>query len=79
MSRPIEPGQEFVAAAPDPSGPVSIRISDYEPGSVVARFIAGDTGASGIVWIEDLHDSPTTRDGQPRRTGYVLDTSKEQQ
>ncbi|WP_225811297.1 hypothetical protein [Streptomyces spinosus] len=23
--------------------------------------------------IDQLHDSPTTRDGQPRRTGYALE------
>lgn len=88
MSRPIEPGQEYVAAAPVQSEPVPLfvrirvkGISRYQRGHAKANVVTVTADGREIrhraLSMDQLHDTATTRDGQPRKTGYILDTSKE--
>ena len=71
---PITPGQVYRSC--DPRGGPRIRIVSYTPGTSRARVVDAYSGKQprGIL-VNSLHDSPMTRSGQPRRTGYVLETS----
>lgn len=88
MSRPIEPGQEFVSAAPMRSEPVPrhvrIRVkgvprwSGFNKVNVVTVLPGGREVRPRAIEATQLHDT-ATHNGQPRTTGYILDTTKEQQ
>ncbi|MFF4489464.1 hypothetical protein ACFY0F_23695 [Streptomyces sp. NPDC001544] len=69
---PIEPGQTYRSC--DPRGGPRIRIKSLAPGGSRAHVVDAVTGKRPR-WVlaAALHESPTTRDGQPRRTGYALE------
>ena len=68
----IQPGQTYRSL--DPRGGPRIRIEKYTPGSNRAHVVDADTGKRfRQILVTALHGSPTTRDGQPRRTGYALE------
>ena len=84
----IQPGQIYrsLSSRHHPcDGPTRILIKSWAPygagnsGAGNARVVT--LGRSGkelrerSVSLDQLHDSPLTRDGQPRRTGYVLEAS----
>jgi hypothetical protein len=69
----IQPGQTYRSA--DPRGGPRIRIERYTPGHDRAWIVDAQDGKRGRwILVRSLHDSPTTRDGKPRRTGHVLET-----
>lgn len=50
-----------------------IRILRYTPGDHSAQVVDAVTGKRQRgIFVRSLHDSATTRDGRPRRTGYAL-------
>lgn len=68
---PIKPG--LVYRSCDPRGGPSIRIVTVNPNS--AEVVDTQTGKRPRRILDKfLHDSPLTKTGQPRRTGYVLET-----
>ncbi|MFI8872430.1 hypothetical protein [Streptomyces sp. NPDC055243] len=68
----IQPGQIYRSC--DPRGGPRIRISSFTPGHSRAHVIDADTGKRyRQILVTALHANPNTRDGQPRRTGYVLE------
>lgn len=70
---PVEPGQVYRSC--DPRGGPSIRISAYTPGHDHAHVVDAVTGKRPRwILVDQLHPTATTRDGKPRRTGYILDT-----
>jgi hypothetical protein len=67
----IRPGQIYTDC--DPRGGATIRIVSYTPGSNRVHVVDAITGKRPrSVLAARLHDSATTRDGKPRRTGYAL-------
>ncbi|WP_329215159.1 hypothetical protein OG352_06175 [Streptomyces sp. NBC_01485] len=69
----IQPGQIYQSC--DPRGGPRIRVERYTPGHNRAWVVDADTGKRGRwILVSALHDSPTTGDGQPRRTAYALET-----
>ncbi|MFF7130357.1 hypothetical protein [Streptomyces sp. NPDC008240] len=69
---PIQPGQTYRSL--DPRGGPRIRIESYRPGDLRAHIVDAATGKRfRQILVTALHDSPTTRDGQPRRAGYALE------
>lgn len=86
---PIEAGQVYRSALPVPSEPGEryrrIKVVDKyisTPGvygfnkvDVVTLTKDGREIRGRAIEVTQLHDSPTTRDGKPRRTGYVLEQS----
>lgn len=86
-SRPVERGQEYVAVQAVASEPVPRFIRIRVVGRPHASSGGWNFGKVDVVTVTpdgrelryraidmaQLHDSPTTRDGQPRKTGYVLD------
>lgn len=95
MSRPIAPGQEFVSATPTRVASASsympnehyvrIRVkgvprwSGFNKVTVVTVLPGGREVRPRAIEASQLHDTATTQAGQPRTTGYILDTTKEQQ
>ncbi|MFD7016076.1 hypothetical protein [Streptomyces sp. NPDC059928] len=72
----IEPGSTYHSC--DPRGGLPIRIDAYTPGHDHAYVVDAITGKRPRwILVTALHDSPLTRDGKPRRTGYALDTGGE--
>lgn len=70
----IEPGQVYRSC--DPRGGASIRISSWRPGDARAYVIDAVTSKRyRQILVSQLHDSPTTKTGRPRRTGYALETT----
>ena len=79
----IELGQVYRSC--DPRGGPNIRIESYTSYGAGRQtqdtaFIAtitedGRPARFRRVSPRQLHDSPTTRDGKPRRTGYALETT----
>ncbi|MFD0358279.1 hypothetical protein ACFVHW_31800 [Streptomyces sp. NPDC127110] len=52
-----------------------IFIEAYQPGSERAYVVDADTGKRfRSIRVSQLHAEPVTRSGQPRRSGYVLET-----
>ena len=73
---PIQPGQTYQQCDPRVVYPTRIRIDTIHDGH--AEFTYLTTSRPGIIHgrirLDQLHDSPTTRYGKPRRTGYTLET-----
>lgn len=70
---PIGPGQIYRSC--DPRGGPRIRITWYVPGHARAHVVDAQDGKRfRQIRVTALHATATTRDGQPRRTGYALDT-----
>lgn len=67
----IKAGQIYQSA--DPRDSIRIRIVRYEDGWNRADVVDALTGKRPRRMLATaLHASPTTKTGQPRRTGYVL-------
>lgn len=67
---PIEAGQTYRSC--DPRGGPSIRIVEIHPNSAtVVDAVTGKRPRS--ILLAALHDTATTKTGQPRRTGYALE------
>lgn len=70
---PIQPGQIYRHC--DPRESIRIRITAYRPGAARAHVVDAVTGKRPRqILVTHLHDSATTGTGQPRRTGYALET-----
>jgi hypothetical protein len=68
----IQPGQTYRSL--DPRGGPRIRVASYRHGEARACVVDADTNKRyRHILVSALHDSPLTRDGKPRRTGYVLE------
>ena len=76
----IHTGQIYRSA--DPRDSIRIRIVRYEPGWTRAGVVDAASGKRPRrMLVTALHATATTKTGQPRRTGYVLEqpsTPKEQ-
>ena len=67
----IQPGQIYRSA--DPRNPnARLRVQTIEVNRADVFYL--HTGRAGSILVHQLHASPTTKNGQPRRTGYVLET-----
>ncbi|MEU8623304.1 hypothetical protein [Streptomyces sp. NPDC048669] len=70
----IQPGQTYRSANPRDTHREPIRITAYD-GSNRADIVDANSGKKPrSILVNSLHATPTTRDGKPRRTGYVLET-----
>ena len=81
----IQPGQIYYSLG-DPypyTGPRRIKVVG-KPITITGLYNSGKVDVVTItatgreirrraIEVTQLHDSPTTRDGQPRRTGYALE------
>ncbi|MFD3520425.1 hypothetical protein [Streptomyces sp. NPDC058653] len=69
----IQPGQTYRSLKPSDKG---WRIRIVEVGATMARAVDASNGRPLLnpVMLHSLHATATTRDGKPRRTGYVLET-----
>ncbi len=68
----IAKGQIYASCDPREDRPIRIRIESYQPGDVRAHVVDADTGKrSRRLLVDRLHETATTKAGQPRRTGYV--------
>lgn len=85
----IEAGQVYVAVKASPSMPgehrVRIRVVDCGAGypswgwskTTVETVLPDGRGVRRrAIETTELHASATTRDGRPRRTGYVLEVNR---
>lgn len=68
----IQPGQIYRSCRPGDQG---FRIRITSVGAEVARAVSVDGGWALLnpVPLSRLHADPTTKSGQPRRTGYALE------
>lgn len=69
---PVKPGQIYRWCDSRETDISRVRI-DVVDDPNFARVTYLDSGRCGEVLLTALHDSPTTRTGQPRRTGYALE------
>lgn len=73
---PIQPGQTYQQCDPRVVVPTRIRIDTIHDDH--AEFTYLTTSRPGVIRstirLTQLHDSPTAKTGQPRRTGYALET-----
>ena len=82
----IQPGQVYVSADPRDAGQVRIRIKGWAPygaghwdagrARVVSLTESGEEIRPRSIKLSALHTEPLTKDGQPRRTGYVLEAGQ---
>jgi hypothetical protein len=71
----IKPGLVYRSCDPRDNPPIRIRISPSYLGENRVPVVDAVTGKRPrSILVSQLHDSPTTRLGEPRRTGYVLET-----
>jgi hypothetical protein len=72
MTHRVEPGQIYRSCRP---GYENFRIRITSVGAETASAISLDGGWTLLnpPRIAQLHATPTTRDGKPRRTGYTLE------
>jgi hypothetical protein len=82
----IQPGQTYrsLSNRHPADGPTRIKVigqpitmhglGGYGTVQVVTLTADGREIRRRPIKCTQLHDSPTTRDGEPRRTGYVLET-----
>lgn len=69
----IQPGQTYRSA--DPRELIRILITTYTPGDTRAHIVDAATGKRPRqILVHTLHQTPTTKTGQPRRSGYILET-----
>lgn len=72
----IEPGQTYQQCDPRVVYPTRIRIDTIHDDHAATTYL--DTSRPGVIHgrilLAQLHDSPTTKAGNPRRTGYALET-----
>jgi len=70
---PIEPGQTYRSANPRDGHREPIRIVAYD-GCNRAEVVDAHSGKNRRqILINSFHDSATTKNGKPRRTGYLLE------
>ncbi|MFI6448339.1 hypothetical protein [Kitasatospora sp. NPDC050543] len=69
----IEPDQSYHRLPAGPSNPL-IRLRIMAVGPNRAEVFHLNRGRRGEVLRTALHECPTTKAGQPRRTGYALET-----
>ena len=68
----IQPGQTYRHC--DPRESIRIRIVRYTPGAARVYVVDAVTGKRHRqILVTHLHASPTTKTGQPRRSGYALE------
>ncbi|MFI0233123.1 hypothetical protein [Streptomyces sp. NPDC017086] len=72
MTHRIEPGQTYRCCKP---GYEDFRIRITSVGAEMVRAVSIDGGWALLnpLPLSQLHDSPLTRAGKPRRTGYALE------
>jgi hypothetical protein len=72
----IEPGQVYRAVRATPGDPQMThqRLRVLAVGLHRAKVLYLHTGRRGMILLNSLHVSPTTKTGRPRRTGYALET-----
>ncbi|MBT3077631.1 MULTISPECIES: hypothetical protein [Streptomyces] len=68
----IQPGQTYRSVKPSDKG-WRIRIVDVGPFSARAIEAANGRPLLNRIMLHSLHSSPTTKNGAPRRTGYILE------
>lgn len=67
----IQDGQTYQSC--NPRGGPRIRIKKYRPGDSHAHIVDAHSGKRfRQILVSELHESPMTKYGRPRRTGYVL-------
>ncbi|MCX4750980.1 hypothetical protein OG455_41600 [Kitasatospora sp. NBC_01287] len=73
---PAKPGRIYQQCDPRVIYPTRIRIDTIHDDHAAITYL--DTRRPGIIYgrirTDQLHDSPTTKTGKPRRTGYALET-----
>ncbi|WP_328313120.1 hypothetical protein OG432_24575 [Streptomyces sp. NBC_00442] len=70
----IEPGQIYRSCDPRDIPPIRVSVAACLPGSNRVDVVDAVTGKRPrSILATAFHDSPLTRDGKPRRTGYVLE------
>ena len=70
----ITAGQIYTRHEPTENVTYRIRIEQYQQGAARARVVDAVTGKRPReILAANLHESATTRSGQPRRTGYILE------
>ncbi|WP_405699091.1 hypothetical protein OG209_05220 [Streptomyces sp. NBC_01383] len=70
----IQPEQTYRSADPRDTHREPIRITAYTPGHARAHIVDARSGKKfRQILVSSLHATATTRDGKPRRTGYVLE------
>ncbi|MET9957467.1 hypothetical protein ABZ135_38770 [Streptomyces sp. NPDC006339] len=69
----IQPGQIYRSCKPGYEE-FRIRITSVGTETVSATSVDGGWALLNPVPIRQLHATPTTKTGQPRRSGYVLET-----
>lgn len=86
----IQPGQTYLAVKPSPTHPGGTRIRikvvgtpitipgvwGYDKVNVVTITETGREVRRRAIEASQLHASATTRDGKPRRNGYVLEAGQ---
>lgn len=72
MTPSIRPGQTYRALDPLDNGR-RIRVLAIH-GSRVRVMTLDGPPRTRLIWPDQLHPTPTTRTGTPRRTGYALET-----
>lgn len=69
----IKPGQIYRSCDPRrENNPLRLRIMTVGPHRASVFYLS--TGRHGEVLLTQLHATPTTKTGRPRRTGYALET-----
>lgn len=71
----IQPGQTYRSAKPRDKG-FRIRIKAVRSETALAVSVDGGWALLNHVPLDQLHATETTRSGQPRRTGYVLEAGQ---
>ncbi|MCX5197199.1 hypothetical protein OOK31_25430 [Streptomyces sp. NBC_00249] len=72
----IQPGQIYRAATPLDGGRRILIASRPASHDYVWVCDAVTRLRPRTISLRSLHASPTTRDGQPRRTGYILEAGQ---
>lgn len=73
----IEPGQTYQQCDPRVSVATRIRVDKVHQGHADFTYLTTNRPGviHGTIRLDQLHDSPTTKTGRPRRTGYALETT----
>ncbi|MEU8760680.1 hypothetical protein [Streptomyces sp. NPDC048659] len=77
MTTQIQPGQTYRSA--DHRETIRFRVTAYTPGDARAHVVDATTGKRPRqVLVNRMYTTPRTKTGQPRRSGYVLETGADQ-
>ncbi|MGE7438010.1 hypothetical protein [Kitasatospora sp. NPDC001175] len=71
----IQPGRTYQQCDSRVIVPTRIRIDKIDADRADFTYLTTNRPGviHGAIRLNQLHDSPTTRDGRPRRTGYALE------